>query len=62
MVRPLDLPVFLLSVHSPAHLHPTHMTGLPMYLPQASTGNRSYQRGSEGHAPLLVSLVSREPI
>ena len=45
------------------HLHPTHMTDLPTYLPQApATNERSYQWGSEGQAPLLVSLVANEPI
>ena len=45
------------------HLYPTHMTDLPTYLPQApATNERSYQWGSEGQAPLLVSLVANEPI
>ena len=43
------------------HLHPTHMTDLPMYLPQVPAGDCSYQSGGEGRAPLLVSLVTNEP-
>ena len=39
MVRPLKMAVLLLSVHllpdeCQLHLYPTHMTDLPMYLPQ----------------------------
>ena len=39
VVRPLKMTVFMLCVHSwlyqhLLHLHPTQMTGLPLYLPQ----------------------------
>ena len=66
MVRPLKMAALLLSVHPLPnqcllHLHPTHMTDLPAYLSQAPASNCSYQRGSEGLAPLLVSLVTNEP-
>ena len=52
--------VLLLSVHPLldqclCHLHPTHMTDLPTYTLQAST-----QRGIEGCASLLASLVTNE--
>lgn len=43
------------------HLHPTQLNDLPVYLPQASAGDFSYQKGGEGRATLLVSLVSNEP-
>ena len=68
MIRPLNMAAVLLSVHPLldqclVHLYPTHMTDLPTYLPQApATDECSYQWGSEGHAPLLVSLVTNEPI
>ena len=38
-----------------------HTTDLPFCLPQAPDGDCSYQRDSEGRAPLLVSLVTNEP-
>ena len=65
MVRPLKMAVLLLSVpplldQCLLHLHPTHRTHLPTYSPQAPAGDCSYQRGSEGRAPLLVSLVTDE--
>ena len=74
MVRPLKMAVLLLSVHPLLdqcllHLHPTHMTDLPTYLSQAPANDCSsfrsehlhyaYQRGREGHAPLLASLVTQ---
>ena len=54
------------------HLHPTHMTDLPTYLPLPQLvivltfrSERlhliAYQSGGEGRAPLLVSLVTDEP-
>ena len=66
MVRSLKVAVLLLSVRPRLdqcllHLHPTHMTDVPTYLPQAPAGDCSYQRDSEGCAPLLVSLVTDEP-
>ena len=66
MARPLRMTALLLSAHplseqSLLHLHPVHKTDLPMYLAQASAGARSYQRCSDGHEPLLVSLVTNEP-
>ena len=66
MVRPLKMAVPLLSVHPLPrqcllHLNLTCMTDLATYLPQAPAGDCSYQRGSEGRAPLLVSLVTNEP-
>ena len=65
MVRLLTMAVLLLSVHllltqSLLYLHPTHRIDLPIDLPQVQASDYSYQRGSEGHAPLLVSLVTRE--
>ena len=42
------------------HLHAAHRTDLPIYLPKAPTSD-CYQRGSEAHAPLPVSLVTDEP-
>ena len=66
MVRPLKMAVLLLSVHPLPdqcllHLYPMHMTDLPTHLPQAPASDHSYQRGGEGFAPLLVSLVTNEP-
>ena len=66
MVRPLKVAVLLLSVHPLPNqclllLYLTHLTHLPTYLPQAPAGDCSYQRGREGRAPLLVSLVTNEP-
>ena len=66
MVKPLKMAVLLFSVHPLLdqcllHLHPTHMTDLPIYLLQAPSSDCSYQRCREGHAPLLVSLVTDEP-
>ena len=65
MVRPLKTVVLLLSVHPrspvPASPTPTRKTDLPTYLPQAPLKDCSYQRGSEGRAPLLVSLETDEP-
>ena len=67
MVRPLRMVVHL-SVHALRdlyllHLHPTHMSDLATYLlgtprPQLVI---AYQRGGEGHVPLLFSLVTNEP-
>ena len=42
-------------------LHPAHMIDFPTYLPQALASDSSNPRGGEGHAPLLVSLVTDEP-
>lgn len=67
--------VLLLSVcplldHRLLHLYYAHMIDLPMYWPQASTRtilvldqnfNYAYQKGSKGHAPLLVSLATDNP-
>ena len=77
MVRPPKMAVLLLSVHPLLdkcllYLHPIHMTDLPKYLPrpqlvtvltldQNISTMRAYQRGGEGHGPLLVSLVTDEP-
>ena len=66
MVRPPKMAVLLLSVHPLLdqylfHLHPTHISDLPMYLPQAPASDCSYQRGGEGLALLLVPLVTHEP-
>ena len=41
-------------------LHPAHMIDFPTYLPQALASDSSNPRGGEGHAPLLVSLVTDE--
>ena len=60
--------VLLLSLHPPSHptlrlnqgllhQHPTHMTDLRTYLPQAPC---SYPRGNEGQSRLLFSLVTDE--
>ena len=61
MVRPLKMAV----VHPVLdqcllYQNPTHMTDLSMYLVQAPAGDCSYQRHSEGRAPLLGSLVTNE--
>ena len=66
MFRTLKMAVLLFSVHPlPVqcllHLYPMHTTDLPLCLPQAPAGDCSYQRDSEGRAPLLVSLVTIEP-
>ena len=66
MHRPLKMAALLLSVHPlpdqcPLHLYSTHSTDLPTYLPQAPASDCSFQRGGEGRAPLLVSLVTNEP-
>ena len=42
-------------------LHPAHMIDFPTYLPQALASDSTNPRGGEGHAPLLVSLVTDEP-
>ena len=57
--------VLLLCVHPLPdqcllHLYTMHMTDLPMYLPQAQLVI-AYQSGGEGHASLLLSLVTNEP-
>ena len=44
----------------PAAPIPTHVTDLPMYLPQYSASD-FYQRGGERHTLLLASLVTDEP-
>ena len=66
MIRPPKMAVLLLSVHPLLDqcllpLHPTHMPDLPAYLLQIPASDCSYQRGSEGRSPLLVSLVTSEP-
>ena len=52
------------------HLHPTHLTDLPTYLPLPQlvivldldqSSPLGLSRGGEGHATLLVSLVTDEP-
>ena len=58
--------VLVVSVHplpdrDLLYLYPTRMTDLLTYLPQAPASDCSYQRGGEGCAPLLVSLVTDEP-
>ena len=65
MFRTLKMAVLLFSVHPlPVqcllHLYPMHTTDLPLCLPQAPAGDCSYQRDSEGRAPLLVSPVAAE--
>ena len=65
MVRPLQMAALLLFAHplmdkNLLHLHPTYMTDLPTYLPQALASDCSYQRGNEGRVPLLVSLVTNK--
>lgn len=42
-------------------LYLTHTADLSMCLPLALASHHSCQRGSEGHAPLLVSVVTNEP-
>ena len=42
----------------PASPTPYSHDYLPIYLPQAPASDCSYQRGGEGLAPLLVSLVN----
>lgn len=37
------------------------LTDLPSYLPQAPASDCSYQRSSEGHVLLLISLVNNSP-
>ena len=64
MVRPLKMAVLLLCVHPlpdqcQLHLHPSHMTDLPTYLPQAQLVTVLIK--GEGRAALLVSLVTNEP-
>ena len=51
-VSPLKV-VVLFYVHLLLHLHPTHMTDLPMYLSQVPASECSYPRHGEEHAPLL---------
>ena len=64
MVRALKRTILLSVYPSPdqclLHLNPIYMTDLPLYLPEAPAGDCSYQRGGEGHASLLVSLVTSE--
>ena len=51
--------VLLLSVHPLLHLH--LLTGLTfLLLAPGPAGDCSYQRGGEGRAPLLVSLVTND--
>lgn len=66
MARPLGLAILLLFVHPLLdlvllHLHPAHRTDLPSYLPQTAARDCS-SWGGEGRVPLLVSLVTNEPI
>ena len=67
MVGPLKMAVLLLSVHPQPDqclcfaYYLTRMTDLPRYLAQAPASDCSSQRGSEGRALLLVSLVTNEP-
>ena len=65
MVRSPRMAVLLLIVHPLIDqdlllLHPAHMIDFPTYLPQALGSDSSNPRGGEGHAPLLVSLVTDE--
>lgn len=59
-VRPLKVAVFLLSVHFWLDQCLLHMLTFlcTCHRPQLVT---AYQRGSEGRAPLLVTLVTNEP-
>lgn len=51
-----------LAAPVPASASPTHKPDLPAYSPRPyPAGNCSNQRGREGRAPLLVSLVTSEP-
>ena len=55
---------FMLTVHPLLDqdlllLHPAHTIDFPTYWALASDSSNS--RGGEGHAPLLVSLVTDEP-
>ena len=67
MIRPLKMAILLLSVHPLQdqcllHLHTTHLTDLPTYLPQAQLVIVLMKgAGCEGHTPPLVSLVTNEP-
>lgn len=66
MVKPLKMVDLLLSVHSMPdqrllHVGLRHVIDLPMYLLQAPAVDSSHQEGGEGHALLLVSLVTNEP-
>ena len=66
MARPLAMAILLLFVHPLLdlvllHLHPAHRTDLPSYLPQTAARDCS-SWGGEGRVPLLVSLVTNEPI
>lgn len=65
MVRPLTMVVLLLSVHLLSkecllYLYSTHMAGLPVFLSQAPASDCFYQRGDEGSATLLISLVTNK--
>ena len=66
MIRPLKMAALLLSAYplldqSLLHFYPTHLTDLPSYLPQTAARDCS-SWGGEGRVPLLVSLVTNEPI
>ena len=66
IVSPLKMAVLLLSVHLLLnqclfHLHPTQMTDLPTYCPSSQLVI-VLNKGDEGCAPLLVSLVTNELI
>ena len=65
MVRSLKGTVLLLSVHlldqGLLHVRALYVTDLTTYLLQAPVGDCFNQRGSDGHAPLLVSLATGKP-
>ena len=61
MVRPLKMAVLLLSVHPLLdqrllHLHPTHMTDLPTYVPPEPARDCPNPRSEHFH------LVSQQPL
>ena len=66
MVRPLAMAILLLFVHRLLdqvllHLQLAHRTDLPSYLPQTAARDCS-SWGGERRVPLLVSLVTNEPV
>ena len=66
MVGLIKMAILLLSAHllpnqCLLHLYLTHTADLSMCLPLALASHHFCQRGSEGHAPLLVSMVTKEP-
>ena len=66
MVRTVKMAVLLLSVHPLLDqcllcLHPTHLTDLPAYLPQAQLVIVLIKGAVRAVPSLLVSLVTNEP-